>query len=127
MGLMEQLKADIEQITSNTSEFAVDLSLVAPTGETASIQGLYSDHSNAYDESGVPIVGKFTHVSISEALLTAEGYPTRNAAGLASMTGHKVTVNYADGSVKTYICDKVLPDYSINLFLLILSEYNGVD
>lgn len=127
MGLMEQLKQDIEQITSNSNEFGVELSFVAPTDETATITGFYSDHSNAYDSEGVPVTGKFTHVSISEPLLTALNYPTRNADNLAAMTGHRVTINYVDGKIKEYVVDEVRPDYTINLFILILANYNGVN
>ena len=127
MSLLEQNKKDIEQITGNSGEWAVVLDLKAPTGETATIKGMYSDHSNAYTLEGQPVTGKFTHVTIAESYLTELGYPTRNAANLADMSKHLVTVNYIDGSVKQYIVDEVKPDYTINLFVLILSDYNGVD
>ena len=127
MGLMEQLKKDIEQITSNTNEFSVALSFLAPTGETADINGLYSDHSNDYDANGNPITGKFTHVSISEKFLTDLNYPTRDSRNLLALKGSLVTINYADGSLKTYKIDNTKPDYTINLHVLICSEYNGVN
>jgi hypothetical protein len=127
MGLVEQIKADIEQITGNLNGFAVQLSFVAPTGETAEITGLYSDHSNAYDQNGFPVTGKSTNVVVSEKYLTDLSYPTRNADGIVAMLGHLVTVNYADGSTRQYIVDETRPDYTINLITLILSRYHGTN
>lgn len=122
---MDQIKKDIEQITSNSNEFAVTLSFTSKTSEIATIKGLYSDHSNDYDENGNSITGKFTHVSISEKYLTDLSYPTRNNNNLLNMKGHLVTVHYADNSSKQYIVDDQRPDYTINLHTLILAEYNG--
>jgi hypothetical protein len=127
MGLMEQAKTDIEQITGNLNEFAMSLTFAAPTGDTATITGIYSDHSNTYDANGFPVVGRFAHVSISEKALTDLNYPTRNNDGTISMLNHLVTVNYADGSTKQSIIDEVKPDYTINLIVLILSRYNGTN
>lgn len=129
MGLMEQLKADLEQITSNTNEFAVTLDFKSPTGIEATVSGLGSDHSNAYDLEGNAVSGKFTHVTVAEKLLTDLNYPTRSAniAEFLDLRKHYVTVHYADGRVKKYIVDDQRPDYTINLHTLILSEYNGID
>jgi len=127
MNIVEQMKQDLEEITGNADEFGVTLSFVSPTNETAQITGMYSDHSNSYDESGQNITGKFTHVTISEQFLINKNYPTRNTDGLADLNEHLVTVHYIDGSTKQYSVDDVRPDYTVNLFLLILSEYNGVD
>lgn len=125
MNLFEQVKRDIQQITTAINEFSTPVVFTAPTGETASVYAQYSDHSNTYDSEGVPISGKFTHVAISESTLTDEGYPTRNSAGLINLLNHVVSVSYADGSTKTYIVHETRPDYTINLILLILSDYNG--
>lgn len=129
MGLMEQLKADLEQITSNVNEFAVTLDFKSPTGEQATITGIYSDHSNAFDADGNAVTGKFTHVTISEKFLTDQDYPTRtpNVAEFLALRKHFVTVHYADGKTRKYIVDDQKPDYTINLHTLILSEYNGTN
>lgn len=126
MGLMEQIKSDIEDITSDLDGFAVTLIFNDPNGNTATVNGLFADISKAYDESGNPIIGKYTHVSVSEKHLTDQNYPTRNPNnGLLSLINHLVTINYPDGTTKQYIVDGVSPDYTINLHTLTLSEYDG--
>lgn len=127
MGLMEQIKEDIESITSDLDGFAVVLVFKSPNGDEATITGLHADVSKGYDENG-PIIGKYTHVSFSEKHLTDLNYPTRNPSnGLLSMNNHLVTVSYAEGHEKQYVVDGLMPDYTINLHTLILSEYNGLD
>ena len=123
MGLMDDAKQFAQTITNDLGDFAVPLSFRAPTGETASINGIYADITMVYDENGQPMNGKQTHVSISEQFLIDLGYPTRNTDGFASFVGHLVTINYADGSSRVYSVDDVRPDYTINLFILFLSEY----
>jgi hypothetical protein len=125
MGLMNQIKSDTEQITGNLVDFAMPVILEAPTGQTVEINGIYSDHSNAYDENGMPITGKFTHVTISEQPLIDLGYPTRSSKGLMNFLSHKVTINYADGRSEKYIVDQQRPDYTINLVILILAKYTS--
>lgn len=123
MGLMEQAINDIKQITADLTDFATTVTFTSPTNQTATINCLYSDHTNAYDNEGMPINGKKTHISFAESLLVALNYPTRNTKGLISFTGHLVQINYADGSNKKYMVDDVRPDYTINLITLFLSAY----
>lgn len=123
MGLMEQAMNDIKQITADLTDFATTVTFTSPTNQIATINCLYSDHTNAYDQDGMPINGKKTHISFSESLLLAFNYPTRNAKGFISFTGHLVQINYADGTSKNYMVDDVRPDYTINLITTFLSEY----
>jgi hypothetical protein len=123
MNLFERVKLDIKAITTNVNEFSTEVTFTAPNGDTATVNAQYSDHSNSYDSEGMPITGKFTHVTISEDVLTELNYPTRNSAGLINMLNHTMAINYADGSVRNYIVSETRPDYTINLILLILSDY----
>jgi len=127
MGLMNQVKLDVETITTNTDEFGLTLAFEAPTGETATIVGIAPDHSNDYDVNGNPVIGKFTHVTVSEQPLLDASYPTRDDDNLISFTDHLVTITYADGSTKQYIVDHVQPDYTINLINIILSDYDAAN
>lgn len=127
MSLIEQIKKDLEQITGNTAEFAVNLSFKSPANDTAEITGISADISTGRDEDGIAVVGKFVHVTFSEQYLIDLGYPTRNSMGLLSMLGHLVTISYADGSTKKFMVDSCRPDYTINLHTLILSDYNGTN
>lgn len=123
MGIMEQAMKDIQMITSDLNDFAVEITISSNAGHTANISAIYSDHTTMYDENGLPINGKKTNVSFSELLLTAVNFPTRNQNGIIAMLGFKVTISYQDGRVRTYIVDDVRPDYSVNLITLLLSEW----
>lgn len=123
MGLMDQIKKDIEQITSNLNEFGVVLFMQAPTGETATINGYYTDHSNAFDSDGVPITGKMVSIAVSEQFLIDASYPTRNTRDLSDFQNHFATINCTDGITRKYRVQSWHPDYSINLITLFLSEY----
>lgn len=125
MSLYEQVKRDIEQITTDPTGFSVALDLSDSNGNTASVRGQYTDHVNIFDESGLPMTGKMSAVFISEQVLIDAGYPTRTLENLITLTDHRVTINYADGTSKRYIVAETRPDYTINFVTLILSEYNG--
>jgi len=123
MGLMEQNKKDIEQITQNTTDFGVSLFFEAPGGITATVNGYYSDHSMTFDELGNPVTGKKTSVCVSEQPLLDQDYPTRTSKGLTSFQNHFVTVTYADGNEVKYKIEETQPDYTINLITLFLTNY----
>lgn len=125
MSLYEQNKRDIEQITTDVSGFSIELSFTSPNNDTATIRGQYTDHSNAFDESGLPMTGKMSIAFVSEQLLIDASYPTRTTENLITLTNHKVTINYADGTSKRYVVAETRPDYTINFITLFLSEYNG--
>ena len=122
---METIKDDVYNILTNGDEFAQPLTIQPPTGDAVNINGVYSDHMNTYDESGMPITGKAVYVTISETSLIELSYTTRNAAGLIDLKGHLVTITYADESTRQYIVTETRPDYTINLIILVLGEYGG--
>lgn len=127
MGLSEQIKRDIEQITSNAGDFGVSLSFKAPDGTEATVTGYYADHSNAYSLDGQPVTGEITSVAVSEQFLIDQNYPTRNQAGLITFNHHLVTISYADGRTVKYRIVEWKPDYTVNLIVLLLGRYNGVN
>jgi len=126
MGLIAQAKADWQAITSNTSEWGVTMTLTAPTGETATINGLHTKHHLGIDmETGRPVNTKNAHVSFSEKLLTDAGYPVRNAQGEVSLKGHKVTVADSTGANMTYVIKEWFPDETIGVIVCILLVYGA--
>jgi hypothetical protein len=123
MSLSDDAKEFIHEIVTDTGDFAVRLDFQSPTGQTVTVNGLHSDHTNMYDENGMPIDGKKTHVSVSEQSLNDVNYETRNSDNLISLKNHKVTVHYSNGNQIKYVIDDTRPDYTINLITLFLSEY----
>lgn len=123
MGLMDQIKKDVETFTQNANDFGVELFFEAPGGETATVNGYFSDHSLIFDQIGNPVTGKKTHVCVSEQPLIDLDYPTRTSEGLTSFQNHLVTINYPDGTSIKYKIEESQPDYTINLITLFLTNY----
>lgn len=122
MSLLAQAKADIEQITSNSNEWTSELSFVAPTGETAVINGLHTKHHLAFDTDGRPVNSKNAHISFSESLLSNLEYPVRNDAGEVHLKNHMVTVKDSTGLDKNYLIAQWIPDETIGFIVCILSD-----
>lgn len=123
MGLIAQAKADWQAITSNTDEWGVSMTLLAPTSETATIKGLHTKHHLGIDTEGRPVNTKNAHVSFSEKLLTDAGYPVRNAAGEVYLKDHRVTVKDSTGNDAIYVIRQWFPDETIGVIVCILDDY----
>lgn len=122
MSLLDQAKADIQQITSNIDEFAREIIFVAPTSETVTINGLHTKHHLGVDNEGNMVNSKNAHLSFSEKLLTDEGYPVR-INGEVNLKGHKVTVVDSTGNPCTYVIRQWFPNESIGLITCILGGF----
>lgn len=122
MGLIDQAKSDIKDITSNSNEFGVSMTFTAPTNETATVNGLHSKIHMGIDTDGNMINSKKAHISVSEELLTAQSYPVRKA-GEVNLKGHKVTVKDSTGISKTYVIDEWFQDETIGLITCLLGNY----
>ncbi len=120
MGLIEQIKADIEQITSNLDEFGVELTLVAPTAETVTITGLHTKHNINFDTDGNKINSLNAHASFSEKFLTDANYPVRNADGEVDLKRHRLSAKDSTGIVKHYVINETWPDETIGLIVCVL-------
>lgn len=123
MGLLEQATADIERITSNSNEWAAELSFTATNGQTAVINGLHTKHHLAVDTDGNTVNSKNAHASFSEKFLIDVGYPVRNSGGEVSMKNHRVNVKDSTGIVKNYVVIEAYPDETIGLIVLILGDF----
>lgn len=125
MGLLDQARLDMQQITSNSADFGVSISFTAPTSETATVIGFHTKHHLAYTEDGEKINHKTASIAVSETLLTDENYPTRNASDEVHFEGHLISVSDSTGSTKNYVCQQWFPDEALGLIVLILGDYDG--
>ncbi len=122
MGLIDQAKSDIKDITSNPDEFGVSIAFTAPTGETATINGLHSKHHMGMDTDGNRVNSKNAHISISEELLTAQNYPVRKT-GEVNLKDHKVSVKDSTGISKNYVIREWFQDETVGLITCILGDH----
>lgn len=124
MGLIDQAKKDIEQITSNLDGFGVEMTLTAPTSQSITIKGLHKKHHLGIDpEKGVAVNTKTASVSFSEKFLTDQGYPVRNSKGVVDLKKHLVDVKDSTGNSEKYIIEQWFPDETIGLIVCILGTY----
>jgi hypothetical protein len=124
MGLYEQAKKDIEQITSNTNEWAEVITFIAPDLTTATITGLRSKIHLGVDTDGAMVNSRKTHISFSEKFLTDAGYPVRNDAGEVNIIAHRVNVKDSTGTIKKYVVQNIFPDETVGLIACTLEDFN---
>ena len=123
MNLYEQAKALIEQITSNSDEFGVELKFTAPSGETATIKGIHSKIHLAVSTDGLPVNSKQAHISFSEKFLTEQNYPVRNTNGEVNLKNHRINVKDSTGIEKKYQMQQWFPDETIGLISCMIEDY----
>lgn len=123
MNLYDQAKKDIEKITANQNEWAVEITLTAPSSEKAIITGLHTKHHLGVDTDGNAVNSKKAHISFSEKYLTDVNYPVRDANGEVSLSGHKISVKDSTGTAKKYIMQSWFPDETIGLITCIIQDY----
>jgi len=123
MGLREQAKADIENITSNTNEFAISMTWTSPDAETCTVSGLHTRHHLGVDTDGNAVNSRKAHVSVAEQHFIDAGYTIRNANGEVDLDGHKVVVNDSNGVARTYEIQEWFPNETVSLITCILAEY----
>lgn len=123
MNLIDQAKADIEQITSNLNEFAVEIIFTSPTEQTATISGLHTKIHLGVDTDGLAVNSKKAHISFSEKFLTDASYPVRNSSGEVNLRNHRVSVKDSTGILKNYTVKEIFPDETIGLITCMLDDF----
>lgn len=124
MGLLEQAKADIEQITSSTDDWAAVITFTSPNQVKATINGLHTKHQLGYDpETGKPTISKKATIGFSERLLTVQGYPVRDVNGNVSLKKHRVSVADSTGNVMEYVITEPFADETIGFISCILGDF----
>ena len=123
MGLLDDIREDIRDITTSEESGGVELTLEAPTGEIAVIFGYHSKHHLGVDpETGKQVNTKNAHCSFSEIVLTELAYPVR-VNGEVSLKGHKVTAKDSSGIDYQYIIREWFPDETVGLIVCILHDF----
>jgi hypothetical protein len=114
MGLMQDAQKLIEQITTNTNEWALPVTFTTPVGFTPAASVVCNavpiNHNFAgVDDYAAPVKSQTARVTFSEAALVALNYPTRNATGVISMEKHLVSWIDVDGHLNNYIINTTFP------------------
>lgn len=109
---------------SNSGGFNVEITFKSPLGVIAVINGLATKHHLGVDTDGSAVNSKNVHVSVSESLLTAAGYPVRNSGGEVSMHNHKVKFADSTGNINVYSISEGYPDEHVGMLTFILVDRN---
>lgn len=124
MSLLDQAKADWQDITTNSDEWGRSMTFTDSTGEiTATVVGLHTKHHISIDPDGLPVNAKNAHISVSEQLFIDAEYPTRNTKLEVDFKGHKVEVKDSTGIVKKYVIREWFPDETIGVIAFILGDF----
>jgi hypothetical protein len=124
MGLMDEIKQDIQDITGNSNEFGVAITFTNPDNtQTITVTGTASKHYMQFDfESGKNVNSQNAHVSVSEQVFISNNYKIRNASGKVSMKKHRVSYVDSVGVSGSYEVIEAFPDEAIGLIVFILGE-----
>lgn len=123
MGIIEQARKDIAQITQNGNDFAIDLVFTSPEGDVANIKGLHTRHHLGINDQGLPVNSRNVHVSISETAFTDAEYPFRNDQDEVDLKNHRVDAKDSSGITRTYIVNQWHQDETVGLVVCILGDY----
>jgi len=123
MGLLENMRRDIAQITTNKeSGWAAVLLFTMPTAETFTINGLHSKHRITIDGEGKPDNAKNAHVSFAESAVVALGFSIRNSDGLVHLKDWTVRVADSTGVDFTYRIREWWPSETTGLIVCLLGD-----
>lgn len=123
MGLLDDIREDIRDITTSEESGGVELTLEAPTGEIAVIFGYHTKHHLGVDpQTGKQVNTKNAHCSFSESVLTELAYPVR-VNNEVNLKGHKVSAKDSTGNVYSYIVHEWFPDETVGLIVCILGDF----
>lgn len=125
MGLIEQAKKDLLQITSNLDEFAIAVTFIAPTTETETINCLAIKHHLDFDNDGNSVSTKTARISFSEKLLTDLDYPTRNTSGEVNLMNHRVSWADSTGIVKHYVIKEWFADETLGFIFCKVKDFKN--
>lgn len=116
-----QARQDIEDITTNTNEWAKALSFIAPTGETATINGVHVKHHMPVEDDGDIVNSRVARATFVWKLLEDQGYPTTKNDAL-NFDKHQLSVADSTGTQKHYIIREWFPDITTGLVVCILGD-----
>src|ERR1035437_2356672 len=123
MGLMAQIKDDIQQITTNINDFATAILFTPPTGPAKTCNGIGVKHNLKFDDFGNPVSSKTARITVSEPALVAAGYTVRNAGHEVALIGHKVNWTDVMGIVWSYKVKENIAGETNGIIVLILADF----
>ncbi len=116
---------DIQQITTNSNDFAIPFVFTAPTSPVtvATIYGIGKKHHLEFDELGM-VKGNVTNATctVSALSLNAVSYPYINSNNLISFKGHLVQWADVTGTFQ-YVVNEWYPNEKTGQIVLILGNY----
>lgn len=111
MSLLEQAKADLRAILEDTNDFAVEIVVTNPDGESATLKGLQTDHYLAIDaQTGVAVTGSNVSVALSILALQEAGIGIPRAIADSSRRPWLVRFTTPTGDDQTFKVSEALPD-----------------
>jgi hypothetical protein len=124
MGLFEMAQRDFAKFSSDTvAGPAKAITFTAPnSGPIIVANGIATKHHNSLNEEGKQVNAKKASITITEALLTAQGYPVR-IKGEVNLTNHKVSWMDSTGTINTYMIREWYPDESLGEITCILGDF----
>ena len=106
----------------NSGGFEVELLITPPGGYEIAIKGLATNHTNAFDTEGKPILSNQVHCSFSELDLNEKGITTRNSRGELDIKDF--VVQFADAvQEQCYQIKETHPDNLLGLIRCTLTNY----
>lgn len=123
MGLIDQINKDIQQITGNSGEFGVEVTITSPSNISVTLIALHAKHHTDFNTDGLAHNTTIASVAVSEEFLIESGYPVRGADNEVYLKNHRVDVADSTGRVDNYVIREWFPDETIGLIVLILGKY----
>jgi hypothetical protein len=124
MGMLDQVREDIKDITSNPDGFSAFIKMDAPGGQKISFYGLHKKIRLAVDpDTGKAINSMTASISVCESILTAQNYPVRNERREVDLQNHIVTVKDSTGLECKYMVAQNIPDETVGIIVCMLSNY----
>jgi hypothetical protein len=124
MNILEMIKRDATQITSNSGEFAQPVTFISPTGKEVVIDAIFTFHHLGYDlQTAQEINTLKAHCCASEQKLREQGYPVRDAKLQVNMNGHKIKAKDVQGIEWLFIVSEFFPNHRTGTISFILGSY----
>jgi len=125
MGLIDQIRLDLNDIITNANDFGVTLIFTATNSPatTATITGTGRHIDYTFDELGmVKGLGSNATCTVSEASLIAASYPYKDSNGNIDFKRHKVTMSDAT-STGSYMVRTWIPNEGLGIISFELSDF----
>lgn len=111
MGLLDTAAADIRSILEDVDGFSTEIVVTNPSGVSATLRGLQTDHSMAIDPgTGAPVTGSNVSVALSIAALQEAGIGMPR--GIPEGTKRPWLVEFTNpmGETQKFKVSEALPD-----------------